>query len=69
MRFEPLQNDVGRYFEEDIGYEEDGQSYIILRRAGGNMQVFSEAEDDGIRNVGPAKQSLSVVLLPCYRKI
>jgi hypothetical protein len=30
MRFELLEDDVGRDFEKDVWHEEDGQSSIVL---------------------------------------
>ena len=53
MWFELLQDDIGRYLEEDVWHKKDGQCYIVLRRTRCNFQIFSKAEDDGVRNVRP----------------
>ena len=51
MRFEPLQEDVGRDFENDVRDEKDGQGDISLISL--QMQVFGKTHDEGIGNVDP----------------
>jgi hypothetical protein len=51
--FELLQDDIGRYLEEDVWHKEDCQCNVVLRRTWCNFQIFSEAKDDGIRNIRP----------------
>lgn len=64
MRLKLFQNDIGWYLEENVRYKEDGQSNVVLLRTRGNVQVFSEAEDDGICNIRPAIWYFLAMLFP-----
>lgn len=63
MRLKLLQNDIGRYLEQDVWYKEDCQCYIVLGRTRDNPQIFTKAKDDGIGDVRPANHFASVVPL------
>lgn len=49
MRFEPLQNDVGRYLKCDIWDEENGQSGVVL--GSGQVQIPLQTKHRSVRDI------------------
>ena len=50
MRFEPLQDDIRRDFENDVGYEKDGQSCVVL--CPGETEILLQSKNCGIGYIG-----------------
>ena len=51
MRSQPFQNDIRRYFEDDIRHKKDGQGGVKIVAL--ELEILLQTIDGGIANIDP----------------